>query len=331
VKVTGSIAWHHVSVTGTRQPRLLGTAFALRDPFPWPAFSRLAQEGEALGYAAVFLPEIGGRDTLVALGELAGETETLRLGTGIIPMSSRTPFLTAMAAAAVHERSLGRLVLGIGTGPAVPGALVRLRELIGTLRRLLAGEPVEVEGRELHLSLVPDEPVPIWMSALGPRAVRLAGEVADGVLLNWCTPERVRSARDELRAGAESAGRDPADVHVAVYVRAGLGASDQASMRALQMAAGEYASYPAYARQFALMGLGDVAQHAAAAHAAGRPEDVPEGLVRAVAMVGDPLAARAHLEAYRDAGADLPVVYPVATADDPVGSVARTLIAAVPV
>ena len=114
-------------------------------PFPWPEFVQLAREGEGLGYAAVFLPEIGGqRDTLVALGGLAGETEDLRLGTGIIPMSSRTPSLTAMAAATVQERSSGRLVLGIGTGPAVPGALDRLRDLVVMIRRLLAGEVVQV-------------------------------------------------------------------------------------------------------------------------------------------------------------------------------------------
>jgi alkanesulfonate monooxygenase SsuD/methylene tetrahydromethanopterin reductase-like flavin-dependent oxidoreductase (luciferase family) len=318
-------------VTEPRQPRLLGTAFALRDPFPWPAFARLVHEGEALGYTAVFLPEIGGRDALVALGELAGETEELRLGTGIIPMSSRSPALTAMAAAAVHERSVGRLVLGIGTGPALPGALDRLRELIAMLRRLLTGDPVEIGGRPTRLSLIPDDPVPIWISALGPRAMRLAGEVADGVLLNWCTPERVRAAKVELREGAAAAGRDPADVTVAVYVRAGLGESDEASMRALQAAAGEYASYPAYARQFALMGLGEESRRAATAHASGRPEDVPEELVEAVALVGEPLAARERLEAFREAGADLPVVYPVATTDDPIGSVARTLIAAIPV
>jgi alkanesulfonate monooxygenase SsuD/methylene tetrahydromethanopterin reductase-like flavin-dependent oxidoreductase (luciferase family) len=303
----------------------------LRDPFPWPAFARLVRQGEALGYASVFLPEIGGRDALVALGELAGETETLHLGTGIIPMSSRTPFLTAMSAAAVQERSLGRLVLGIGTGPARPGALDRLRELVATLRRLLAGDPVEAGERTMRLSLVPDEPVPIWISALGPRAMRLAGEVADGVLLNWCTPERVQAAKADLREGAEAAGRDPADVTVAVYVRASMGAGDEASMRALQEAAGEYASYPAYARQFALMGLEEESRRAAAAHASGRSEDVPEELVRSVSLVGEPSAARERLDAFREAGADLPVVYPVATEGDPIGSVARTLIAAVPV
>jgi alkanesulfonate monooxygenase SsuD/methylene tetrahydromethanopterin reductase-like flavin-dependent oxidoreductase (luciferase family) len=318
-------------VTESRQPRLHGTAFALRDAFPWPEFVQLAREGEGLGYSAVFLPEIAGRDTLVALGELAGETEDLRLGTGIIPIASRAPALTAMAAATVQERSGGRLVLGIGTGPAVPGALDRLRNLIRTIRRLLAGEAVESDGRTLHLSLVPEDPTPIWMSALGPRAMRVAGEVADGVLLNWCTPERVRDARMAIQDGAAAAGRDPADVTVAAYVRASLGSSDEACLQSLRTAAGEYASYPAYGRQFALMGLGAEAERAVVAYAAGRPDDVPERLVRSVALFGDPSAARERLDAYREAGADLPVVYPVATGDDPIGSVARTLIAAMPV
>ena len=145
----------------------------------------------------------------------------------------------------------------------------------------------------------------------------MAAEVADGVLLNWCTPERVGAARAAIQEGAAAAGRDPADVTVAVYVRASLGASDEECMRALRTAAGEYASYPAYARQFALMGLEAEAERAAAAHAAGRPDDVPEHLVRSVALVGDPFAARERLDAYREAGADLPVVYPVATSRRP--------------
>lgn len=326
----GSIAWHHGSVIDPRQPRPRGTAFALRDPFPWPAFAGLTRQGEALGYAGVILPEIAGRDSLVALGALAGETEGLLLGTGILPMTSRTTMLTAMGAAAVAERSSGRLLLGLGTGPAVPGALDRLRTLVVALRKLLAGEPVEVDGRRVQLSLVPDDPVPIWISALGPRAMRLAGEVADGVLLNWCVPERVQAATTELREGAEAAGRDADAVIVAVYVRASLGAGEPDSMRALQAAAGEYASFPAYARQFALMGLEKEARAAAAAHASGAPDEVPEAFVRAVCLVGEPATARARLDAFREAGADLPVVYPVATAEDAVGSVARTLIATAP-
>jgi 5,10-methylenetetrahydromethanopterin reductase len=287
-------------------------------------------ECESRGYGAVFLPEIFGRDALVALGSLAGSTDRLLLGTGIIPMTSRTPLLTAMAAASVQERSGGRLILGVGTGPAVAGALDRLRELVALLRRLLAGERVEIDGRTRQLSLVPDTQVPIWISALGPTAVRLAGEIADGVLLNCCLPERVGGARAEVREGADAAGRDPDEVTIAVYVRASLGADRAAAFRALQAAIGEYTSFPAYARQFAAMGLGDPASAAAEAFTAGHPEDVPEALVREVCLIGDPAAAWARLDEFRDAGADLPVVYPVVTAVDPAGSATDTLRALAP-
>ncbi len=302
----------------------------MRDPFPWPVFAGLAREAEVLGYEAVFLPEIAGRDALVALGALAGETERLLLGTGIIPMTARTTMLTAMGAATVHERSSGRLLLGLGTGPAVAGALDGLRNVVVALRRSFAGEPIEVGGRTQQLSLALEDPVPIWISALGPRAMRLAGEVADGVLLNWCSPERVAAATAQLREGAEAAGRDPASVTIGVYVRASMGADGSAAVRALQAATGEYASFPSYARQFAAIGLEEEARAAAAAHAAGRPEEVPEALVRAICLAGDPAAARVRLEAFREAGADLPIVYPVAAGDDPEGSVSETLRALAP-
>ena len=308
-----------------RQPTSRDTAFALRDPFAWRAFSGLVRQGEALGYAAVFLPEIAGRDALVTLGMLAGETERLLLGTGVIPMSSRTTVLAGMAAASVHERAGGRLVLGVGTGPAVPGSLDRLRAQIEALRPLLAGERVEVDGRTLQLSLVPDRPIPIWIAALGPRAMRMAGEIADGVLLNWCSPERLSGARMEVAEGADAAGRDASDVVIAVYVRASLGADDPSSMSALKAAAGEYAAYPAYGRAFALMGLGDEAEAAADAHRSGSIDDVPEALVRAACLVGDVDGARSRLDAYRAAGADLPVVYPVGAGEDRPDSVSRTL------
>jgi len=297
---------------------------ALRYAFRWDDVAAIAREAESNGYRALFLPETGGRDILVTLGALAGETHGLLLGTGILPMAARTGRLTAMGAATVQERSGGRLVLGLGTGPAVPGALDRLRELVVTVRRLLDGETIEDSRHALPTSLVPSRP-PIWISALGPNAVRTAGAIADGVLLNWCTPERVVRARAELAMGAQAAGRDPAAVTVAVYVRACMDADPRAAARALRSAAGEYASFPAYARQFRCMGLGVEAGAAGAAHAAGRLQDVPDALVRAVCLSGETDAARTRLDDYREAGADLPIVYPVATDADPVGSVTGTL------
>ena len=202
-----------------RQPT--GTAFTIRDPLPWPDVAAIAREGEALGYAAVFLPEIGARDTLATLMGLAGETSALLLGTGVIPMAARTSKLAAMAAATVQERSGGRHILGVGTGGAAPGALDRLRTYVEEIRDLIGGS---APGAALRLPL--PAPVPIWIAALGPRATRLAGEIADGVILNWCTPDRVAEARDAIRSAAGEAGRDPDAVTISVYVRAAF--SDRA-------------------------------------------------------------------------------------------------------
>jgi alkanesulfonate monooxygenase SsuD/methylene tetrahydromethanopterin reductase-like flavin-dependent oxidoreductase (luciferase family) len=312
---------------GAKVRRPSGTAFALRDPLPWGDLSAIVRAAEAAGYTALFLPEITGRDALVTLGTLAGETRDLVLATGIVPMGSRTPLLTAMAAATVHERSGGRLVLGLGTGAAGPGALGRLRETILGLRALLAGEAFERLGEAVQLSLDPGSPVPLWISALGPKAMRLAGEVADGVLLNWCPPERVAFARERVAEGAAARGRDPAEVTCSVYVRSWVGGDEGAAMPALQAAAGQYASYPAYARQFDEVGLGEEARAAAEAHRADRPEEVPHALVRAVCAIGE--AAPARIAAYREAGADLPVVYPVPVGE-PSASIERTLLALAP-
>jgi alkanesulfonate monooxygenase SsuD/methylene tetrahydromethanopterin reductase-like flavin-dependent oxidoreductase (luciferase family) len=273
-----------------RQPT--GTAFTIRDPLPWPDVAAIAREGEALGYTAVFLPETGARDTLATLMGLAGETDRLLLGTGVIPMAARTPKLAAMAAATVQERSGGRHILGVGTGGAVPGALGRLEDYVKEIRDLVGGS---APGAALNLSL--PAPVPVWIAALGPKAVRLAGQIADGVILNWCTPDRVAEARDAIRVAAGEAGRDPDTVTIAVYVRASFsGRADEA----LLAAASEYSSYPSYARQFEAMGV----------------EPSPQAVVDAVCLRGDPDRARERLDAYRQAGADLPVVYPVLAAGE---------------
>ena len=275
-----------------RQPPTLG--FALRDAYGWADLADLARAGRDLGYRALFLPEVGSRDTLAALTGLAGEVSgQMLLGTGVVPLLSRNPGLLAMAAVTVQERSAGRLVLGLGTGPAVPGALDRLRSTVLALRTLFREGGATLAGERLRIDLVPDEPPPIWIAALGPRAVRLAGEIADGVVLNWCTPERVAEAAGAIAQAAADAGRDPARITIAVYVRAAIARETQGALLA---AAAAYGSYPAYARQFSAMGI-DATD--------------PAAIVAAVCLTGEPDAARTRLAAYHAAGAHMPVVYPV--------------------
>jgi alkanesulfonate monooxygenase SsuD/methylene tetrahydromethanopterin reductase-like flavin-dependent oxidoreductase (luciferase family) len=162
---------------------------------------------------------------------------------------------------------------------------------------------------------------------MGPKMMRLAGEIADGALLNWCSPERVAFAKARIAEGAEATGRDPAAISLGVYVRSWVGPDAEAAMGVLRSAAGEYASYPAYARQFEQLGLGTEAAVAAAAHRAGRPEEVPEVLVRAVSAVGDRASAR--IAEFREAGADVVVVYPVPVGE-PAASIETTLLALAP-
>ena len=309
---------------GLRQPS--GTAFAIRDALPWSDLVGVVRAAEDAGYSTLFVPEIVARDAFVMLGALAGETRDLMLGTGIVPMRSRTPLLTAMAGVTVQERSGGRLLLGLGTGDVGRGALDELREVVLAVRVLLSGGSADRKGRSVRLDLVPGAPVPIWISALGPRAIRLAGEIADGVLLNWCPPERVAFAREAIAEGANAAGRDPSEIVIGVYVRcwAGDEADEAEAFLAMQRASGEYASFPAYARQLDQVGLGVEGAVAAEAHRAGRPDLVPEELVHAVCAFGADAAER--LETYRAAGADLPVLYPVVVAGDPAASLEATLL-----
>jgi alkanesulfonate monooxygenase SsuD/methylene tetrahydromethanopterin reductase-like flavin-dependent oxidoreductase (luciferase family) len=294
----------------TEPPRQPPLGFALRDPYPWPELAAVVAAGERAGFQALFLPEVGVRDTLAALTALAGETDRLLLGTGVVPLPARSPSLLAMAAATAQERSGGRLLLGLGTGPSVPGALDRLRATVLALRTAFAGGSGEVDGDPVRTGL-PLPAIPqIWIAALGPRATRLAGEVADGVLLNWCTPERVASAISQLAGGAARAGRDPLDVTVGVYIRAALAEGSGAAARTV---AAEYASYPAYRRQFLTMGLD--------------PSN-PDAIVRGV-MLDDAAMARDRLEAYRAAGADLPIVYPVLPAGPPSAAAALDTLRAI--
>ncbi|HYU59096.1 MAG TPA: LLM class flavin-dependent oxidoreductase [Actinomycetota bacterium] len=318
---------------------------SLREPLPWSALVEVARTAEDTAYEAVFVPEIAGRESFATLAALAEATDRLSLGTGVVTIAARSPVLTAMAAGTVHELSGGRLILGVGAGSRASAVgvhsaaawdhpLDRTRAFLRLVRATLAGgevragPPYPVAGFRSALSL--DTIPPVWLAALGDRMVALAGEEADGALLNICTPERVRQARALAREAAAGAGRDPADVTIAVYVRACLlGTRDDLALDALRAAIGAYVVLPPYRRQFEAMELSTEAEAAAKAMEAGRPVDVPAELVDAVAVRGGRAEWEARLGAYRAAGADLVVVYPV-PAGDPVSSLIGTVLAAAP-
>ncbi|MGH2572670.1 MAG: LLM class flavin-dependent oxidoreductase [Actinomycetota bacterium] len=316
----------------------------LRDPLPWSQCLQVVRAAEETGYEATFVPEIAGREAFATLAGFAMGTSRIRLGTGVVTVQSRSPLATAMGAATVQDMSGGRMVLGIGAGnvSSRSGSVDRQADPIGLVRsyvllakEVLAGRAVQADddlsGRpRFRMSLAPEGgPPPIWLGALGDRMVELAGQAADGVILNWCTPERVGEARRIVDRVAVGNGAEPGSVTVAVYVRACLGVEEAMAVEALAEMTGQYAAIPQYLRQLRHMGLGQEGEAAARAYRAGRPTDVPESLVRTLTVIGGREEAMSRFAEYFDAGADLVLSYPVAVRD-PFSSILGTVLAAAP-
>src|SRR5437763_16967045 len=204
---------------------------------------KIVREAERLGYDSVWTAEAYGSDAATVLGWLAGQTSRIRLGSGIFQMPARSAAMTAMTAATIDELSDGRMVLGIGSsGPQVAGGwhgqrfarqLQRTREYVEVVRMALARERVEYHGETIGLPL-PDGPgkplklmiapkqerIPIYLAAIGPKNTALAGEIADGWIPTFFSPEYVSEFRKLLAEGAAQAERSLDGFDIAPTVNA---------------------------------------------------------------------------------------------------------------
>src|SRR3954471_16467514 len=191
----------------------------------------LVKEAETAGYDSVWAAEAYGSDAATVLAWLAANTEKIKIGSAIFQMPGRSPAMTAMTAATLDHLSNGRLLLGIGTsGPQVVEGwhgqrfakqLQRTREYVEILRKALARERLEYQGESYTLPL-PDGPgkalklmigpvqerIPIYIAAIGPKNMQLTGEIADGWIPIFFSPEHVGESRELLAEGAARAGRE---------------------------------------------------------------------------------------------------------------------------
>lgn len=210
----------------------------------WPWFTpaeqvELAVLADRLGLDSVWVAEAWGQDAVSVLGMLAGKTDRIALGSGLMQIPARKPTATAMAAASLDVLSEGRFRLGLGlSGPQVSEGwygvpfvrnLTRTREYVDIVRRALDRERVLMPmedgsngiglGKPLKLLTRPvQDRLPIYLGAIGPKAVRQTGAIADGWLPFMLDPEDPDALLGLLREGAESAGRSVADLDVAPVV-----------------------------------------------------------------------------------------------------------------
>jgi 5,10-methylenetetrahydromethanopterin reductase len=303
----------------------------------------LAAVAEDAGFSAVLVAE-GHGDALALVHPVAAATRRARVGTAIANAALRPPVLVAKTAAQLDHAAAGRLVLGLGVANPVMNArfgiapfppLQMIEEYVAVVRAVLGGSPAGFQGRLLHAGPVPlDSPplrpgLPVYLAALGPRMLALAGRIADGVILNLMSAAQAGQATAAVRAAAAAAGRDPAAVEVACVVHCCLSDSDDTAATAARAVVPRYVLHPAATRLFGevdgAIGPGSAVAGAScspidltvvrdlvlAGDRAGAADQVPQAVADAFVARGDFTAIMLRLAEYRAAGVDLPVLFPM--------------------
>jgi alkanesulfonate monooxygenase SsuD/methylene tetrahydromethanopterin reductase-like flavin-dependent oxidoreductase (luciferase family) len=304
----------------------LGLSIASHSGLPPSAVGTLAQAAERAGFSAVFVAE-GHGDALALCHPVAAATQRVRIGTAIANVALRPPVLAAKTAAQLDQAAGGRLILGLGVGNPVMNTrfgiapfapLPTMAEYVGVIRAVLSGAP-GFDGELFRTGAIPlDSPpvrpgLPVYLAALGPRMLTLAGQIADGVILNLMTPEQAGQAAAIVRAAAQAAGRDPAEVEVVAVVHCCVGEDTAASRAAGQLAARSavlrYVLHPMAPQLFG--DLSKARELVLAGDRAAAAEVVPQPVADGFVAHGTAVACAARLAQYRAAGVDLPVLFPV--------------------
>ncbi|MEM1945520.1 MAG: LLM class flavin-dependent oxidoreductase [Candidatus Caldarchaeum sp.] len=288
--------------------------------------SIVAQKAESLGFESFWVTEEMSRSSPPMIALAAYSTERIKLGTAIVSIYSRTPMATAMMAATLQELSDNRFILGLGSGgpeitrrghgldPAKPTE--RMEEYIKLVRSFLSGDRVALKGLfykvdDVRLWVKVQQPPPVFLAALNPRMLTLAGMMADGVILNLFDPNAAGYVSRWLDEGLRRAGRTSQAVKRYSFVLAAA-SSSQDSVTALKKSIAFYVLAPTYQRILAEAGHGHVVERVLRSFENGgrdaAAESIPNELVEGVAILCDtPISQK--LEEYRRVGVT-PLIYP---------------------
>jgi len=287
---------------------------------------------ESLGYESVFTTHIAGHESLTVLTAYAQATERIRVGSGVVPIYTRTPATMAQTAATIDELSGGRLILGLGVshrpvvefwhGQTIDRPAAEMREYVGIVRAILRGEDPpagEKWSTVFHLAgLAPRPELPIYIAALSPTMLRLAGEIADGVILWLCNPNYIRDVVvPGVRAGREKAGLGLDGFSIVAAVPGAVTDDRAAAYDAMRTDLLPYFGLPFYRAMLERSGFGeDIAAFDAAAGAVDvMRAAISDGFLDVLTAVGSEDDVRAGLQRYADAGTDSPCIGPIARTD----------------
>ncbi len=295
----------------------------------------LVREAESSGFDSVWTAEAYGSDAATPLAWFAAQTERIRLGAAILQIPGRSPAMTAMTAVTIDHLSNGRFTLGLGTsGPQVAEGwhgqrfghqLARTREYVEIVRKALARERLTYSGEQFTLPL-PDGPgkalklmidpvqdqIPIYIAAIGPNNTRLVGEIADGWLPVFFSPEHVGHSRSLLEEGASRSARSLASFDIAPTVQVAIDDDVDRARDVMRpfialyvggMGSRDKNFYNQLVRRY---GFDDAATRIQDLYLEGKKQEaaaaIPPDLIDLVTMCGPREHVRERLEVYREAG-----------------------------
>ena len=291
------------------------------------------QTAERLGVAIAFSAEAWWNDAATPLAYLADKTSTIKLATGIMQTTARTPAMTAMTALALHDLTGGRFILGLGaSGPQVVEglhstrynpALSRTKETVDICRMIFRGEKVNYNGKVYQMPLAASEgkairidhepaDIPIYLATLGPKSLVYTGEAAQGWLGTSFSPDHPEAHLDYLAQGAAQAGRSISDIDLCVSARIEIGDDIEAMIDrrrpavAFNMGGMGSADTNFYNDAFKRAGYEEDARAIQSLWLAGKRKEaaarVPDAMVTEFQILGNEDMVRERLARYREAG-----------------------------
>lgn len=292
--------------------------------------AQLAGLAEEAGFESIWVAETRFmRDAITTASAIACATSKVRIATAAINPFTRGAVLTAVTFASLDELSGGRAILGIGAGSeqvltaqgyAFERPIRRLSESVAAIRAVWQGQPFEGQFQRVDgvaLDFAPPRPqVPIYLAVTGPRALALAGRVADGVILDVFTPPaHTRRAVERIHAAAVATGRDPGEIEITGALAVALDSEEMSGREALAPRVAIYLTqFPTIAVEAGLT-QDEIAEYQAIAERDGiaaLARRLPPAVVDSVTVTGTPEQCRARIAEYRAAGLDVPILMPPA-------------------